>query len=194
VKVKLYVEGGRSSDAALRQAIHSLFAHDFSGRLPSSKASGSREDAFKDFRSALKKAKPGEYPILLVDSESPVNRQTPWQHLKKHDGWAKPAGADDEQSQLMVQCMETWLVADRAALKKFFGKDFKESCLPDNNKLEAVSKKAVQKSLVEATQSCKTKYRKGQTSFELLGQLDPAALKSLPHFQRLYETLDAKLS
>lgn len=199
MSVKLYVEGGGKDKflrIACREGFRTLLERaGFRGKMPSIKACGSRDDAFDDFKTALYSAGV-DFPILLVDSErAVVQGANSWQHLATApDKWAKPAGAAEDQAHLMVQCMETWLVADRLALKKFFGKDFKERSLPNNTKLETVSKDDVQKSLAEASQPCKTKYKKGQTSFELLATIDPAALKSLPHFQRLYETLDAKLS
>lgn len=95
----------------------------------------------------------------------------------------------------MVQCMETWLVADRGAVRSFFGADLQESALPATDDLENRDKDAIQDALAHATRDCgrDRQYKKGKRSFELLGRLAPDELMGLPHFARLCEVLDAKL-
>jgi hypothetical protein len=163
--------------------------------MPATKACGSRNAAYDDFKTALRTAAENGYPVLLVDSEAPVN-QPAWQHLQSRDGWERPAGAEDDQAQLMVQCMETWCIADRKALREFFGHCLHEGALPVLENLEARTRESVQDALVNATRDCGRDrgYVKGKRSFELLGRLDPAQLKTrLPHFVRLCEMLAAKL-
>lgn len=199
MKVRLYIEGGgdRSSlHIRCREGFRKLLEQaGFAGRMPSTKACGSRNATFDDFKTALRTSPPSEYLVLLVDSEAPVN-QSPWQHLRSRDGWERPVGTDEDQVQLMVQCMESWCVADRGALREFFGDDFRENALPPLDGLEARAKEAVQEALVNATHDCGRQrgYEKGKRSFELLGRLDPTELKKhLPHFVRLCEMLDARL-
>ena len=43
----------------------------------------------------------------------------------------------------MVQVMETWLLADRQALRRYFGPQFADSALPHWPELERVPKDAV---------------------------------------------------
>jgi hypothetical protein len=72
--------------------------------------------------------------------------------------------------------MESWFLADRQTLQKFFGHGFKSSALPaEANAIEAVDKNQVYKSLAKATKDCKTKsaYGKGEHSFKLLALIDP---------------------
>jgi hypothetical protein len=92
--------------------------------------------------------------------------------------------------------MESWCVADKNALREFFGDCLHESALPALENLEARTKENVQEALVNATRDCGRDrgYKKGNRSFELLGQLDPAELKRhVPHFARLCEMLNARL-
>lgn len=199
MKVKLYIEGGgdsRSLHIKCREGFRKLFERaGFVGRMPGTKACGSRNDAYGDFRTALSLASVDDYPILLVDSEAPVS-QPPWDHLQQRDAWGRPTGAEDAQAQLMVQCMETWCIADRGALRIFFGQDLAERRLPHLEGLEARSKDDVQDALVDATRRCgrNRAYAKGSRSFELLGILDSAKLRErLPHFARLCKVLDEKL-
>lgn len=200
MKIRLYVEGGgesRSLHIRCREGFRKLLERaGFANRMPSTRACGSRNDAYDDFKTALTSTVPDVYPVLLVDSEAPVEQPTSWLHLQARDGWDQPEGAEDDQAQLMVQCMETWCVADRQALQTFFGQDLRGSALPPLNDLEARPKDDVQEALVNATRECgrRKSYQKGRRSFELVGRIDPVELKKrLPHFVRLCDMLDAKL-
>ncbi len=201
MKVRLYIEGGgdRPSDKSkCREGFRKLLERaGFQNRMPSTRACGSRNAAYDDFKTALRTAAAGDYPVLLVDSEAPVNLpRSPWHHLQSRDGWERPAGADDDQAQLMVQCMETWCLADRNALREFFGSRLRENALPSLDNLETRAKETVQEALANATRDCGQHrgYEKGRRSFELLGQRDPAELKThLPHFVRLCQMLDVRL-
>ncbi len=199
MKIRLYIEGGgdsKSQHISCREGFRKLLERaGFQGRMPSTKACGGRDAAYGDFQTALRTAAPDEYPVLLVDSEAPVN-QSAWQHLSSSDRWPRPAGAEDDQAQFMVQCMESWCVADRNALRQFFGVSLRESALPALNNLEAQTKESVQDAFISATRDCGRDrgYKKGKRSFELLAQLDPAELtKHLPHFVSLCEMLNARL-
>lgn len=195
MKVVLCVEGGGTNvlNARCRKSFSDLIERaGFRGRMPRIVACGSREDAFDTFRTHH--ASGQGYTILLVDSETPVE-SLPWEHLQKHDRWERPAGARDEQAQLMVVCMETWIVADREALQSMFGQGWRSGGLLPVAGLEQRSKQEVQESLKTASQGCplNRRYEKGRRSFELLGRLDPVKLRELPHFQRFCEVLEDKL-
>ena len=78
----------------------------------------------------------------------------------------------------MVQVMETWLLADRDALGRYFGATFLENALPHWPALESVSGQDVLKALARATAACTRPYTKGQVSFELLAMIDPALVEA----------------
>ena len=200
VKVKLYIEGGgdsRSLYTECRRGFRKLLENaGFKRRMPSTHACGGRSSAFHDFQTALETASDDEVPILLVDSEAPVTKPA-WKHLQDSDGWLRPNGASDDQVQLMVQCMESWCVADRKALRRFFGQHLQESALPAPNDLEGRAKADVQQALEHATRKCgrDREYQKGKRSFRLIAEVDPAILKEhLPHFVGLCEVLDRTLA
>ena len=201
MKVRLYVEGGGDSSELIRRRTAAftklLEKAGFKGRMPSIRPCGSRRSAYEDFSTAQKTRGENDYPILLVDSETVVTL-APWEHLKarREDNWDRPDGAEDEQAQLMVTCMETWIVADRAALKKVFKQGFNEGVLPPQEDLEQRTKEEVQQKLEDATHACgrDRKYEKGKRSFQLAEELNPDTLEPLlPHFSRLKETLNRKL-
>lgn len=189
--VKLYVEGG--GDAAALKTVcregFKLFLEKagLKGSMPRIVACGGRQDAFESYCTAIKN---GDEAVLLVDSEDAIAGKhqqgeaatwQPWQHLKqrKGDGWDKPAAGADADCHLMVQVMESWFLADRETLKKFFGQGFKEKSLPAAGKtIESVAKTQIYQSLADATKDCRSKapYGKGEHSFKLLGLIDPATV------------------
>ena len=208
--VKIYVEGGGDA-AALKTACRQGFtmfleAAGLKGHMPRVVACGGRQDAFESYCTAVQS---GDDAVLLVDSEAPVLAQhqegaesatwQPWGHLKQRqgDGWDKPADVADTDCHLMVQCMESWFLADKATLKKFFGQGFKERSLPAaGNAVETVSKEFVYQSLANATKDCKTKaqYGKGEHSFKLLALVDPAAVTAAsPWAARLVAQMRIKM-
>lgn len=81
--------------------------------------------------------------------------------------------------------MESWFLADRDALKAFFGCGFKDSQLPATTRdIEKITKEEVYRALQLATANCKTKaiYGKGDHSFKLLALIDPAKVACSSHW------------
>ena len=159
----LYVEGGgdyKDLQSECRRGFTKLLTNmGFKGRLPKVRASGPRNDAFDDFQTALKQGR--THPILLVDSEdlvkeanSPNDPSGAWNHLISRDKWQRPKAASDDQAQLMVTTMETWLVADpNAVIKHFPGMNDKK--LPAGVDLEGRTKKDILAALEKATSGSK---------------------------------------
>lgn len=211
--MKLYVEGGGDSHllrTACRQGFTTFLERaGLTGHMPRIVASGGRQQAYDDYCTAIEN---GEEALLLVDSEAPVaqvaqpgdgndevSRQAwlPWSHLKTRDNWDMPANGEELQCHLMVQCMETWFLADREVLKGYFNQGFKDNQLPAaNNPIETVAKKQVYDSLANATHNCKTKtqYGKGEHSFKLLALVDPAKVTAAsPWVKRFVDALKKKM-
>lgn len=138
------------------------------GRMPRLVASGGRERAFDDFRTALKTAGTESFTVLLVDSEAAVAAgNDPWAHLKSHDDWDKPAMAADDGAHLMVQCMESWFLADKDTLAAFFGSGFNPGALPASEEVEDIPKQDVLSGLKAATRHCgqQGRVQQGQAFF-----------------------------
>lgn len=213
--VKLYVEGGGDSQllkTACRQGFSEFLGKaGLAGRMPRVVAGGSRNSAYDMFCTSIKA---GEPALLLVDSEEAIKPEfqtgnaalaadraqwQPWGHLKQRvgDGWRMPAGSEDAQCHLMVQCMESWLLADREVLSSFFGQGFKPAALPAVSRpLEGLDKPLLYQALAQATADCKTKaaYGKGDHSFKLLALIDPAKVfRASPWAQRFIETLQVRM-
>lgn len=197
MSVLIFVEGGGSKllDQQCREGFRKLLEKcGFRGRLPRLFASGSRNAALDDFRLAHA-SKGTDFVALLIDSEEPVARpEATWNHLKARDGWARPSGATDDQVLFMTTCMETWIVADREALKAHYVRGFRESALPPLENLETRERHDVQDRLEKATRECANAYRKGRRSFEVPAKLNPDTMeKHLPSFKRARRFLAEKL-
>jgi Domain of unknown function (DUF4276) len=207
--VKLFVEGGGDSNqlkTECRRGFSSFFEKaGLKGKMPRIVACGSRQDAYNDFVTALNS---NEDAMLLVDSEQAVDASLkgaddyeswkPWEHLARREGdnWNKPNTATNTHCHLMVQCMENWFLADRQALKDFFGVDFKENQLPSTSRpIEEVDKSQVYDSLAKATKDCqKGSYGKGAHSFKILQQIDPQKVTAAaPWAKRCVAVLKEKM-
>jgi hypothetical protein len=163
--------------------------------MPRLTACGGRTGAFDDFKIAHAHRKDKEYTAMLIDSENPVSdNEKTWDHLKDRDEWEKPEGAADDQVLLMTTCMETWIVADRPALREHYGHKLQENALPPLINLEIRDRHDVQDSLAHATRNCSNSYAKGRRSFEVVSTLAPSVLRQhLPSFARIERILKTKL-
>ena len=138
---------------------------------------GPRNEAYKRFQQARKKGEAG-IVALLVDLEDPVPVNVePIAHLTARDPWNFD-GVDGDAIHLMVQTMETWIVADPGALRKYYGQGFRENDLPRRQNLEEESKRDIEKALEQATKwTQKRAYRKIHHARELLQRIDPMTVQ-----------------
>jgi hypothetical protein len=173
----VFVEGGGphgKTRTECRKAFHT-FLRRFLGedaQMPRVSACGSRNEAYGDFCRSLNHDS-DTLAILLVDSEEPVAAgKTSCAHLLDRDGWNK--SMPEANVHLMVQCMESWFLADRAALQEYYGQGFRPNVLPGNPAVEAIPKVDVMDGLVRATRdTTKGEYHKTRHGFAILEILDP---------------------
>lgn len=198
VKFKIYIEGGGEGDnldSSFREGWTSFFlAAGFAGHRPGVVRGGGRDQTFKKFKIAVMHPVPGEVPLLLVDSEGPVPANlSVWNHLKTVWNWDRPNSARDDQAFLMIEVMETWLLADREMLRSYFGQGFIERRLKAWPELELVPKAIVLKALRFSTAACSRRYSKGKVSFELLAKLDPSKVAAAcPQARALLDRLSGR--
>jgi len=200
VAVRVYVEGGgdrRMVSAACRRGFTEFFRKALPpGRMPCVIACGSRSNAYDRFCIALR-TRPDALNLLLVDSEGPVAVYgAPWRHLAERERWRRPDGATDTHAHLMVQCMESWFLADPRALADYFGRRFNDHALPRRHDVERIPKDDVLRSLdcALATGPGSRAYRKGRDAFAILERLDPGVVAgAAPHAQRLLGILTRRL-
>lgn len=154
---------------------------------------GPRKTALREFLKGVA-THPTDFVVLLVDSERPI-LLTPWKHLaEKPDEWSDP-GLNDDHAHFMTECMETWLVVDRAALLTFYGKDgFDSSCLPSPDSAESTSKYNVGHALTQATKYTSVGRYKKRHAFKILRSVDPAQVRSKCQWcHRMFETIESKI-
>jgi hypothetical protein len=198
VKTIVYVEGGGRQRKTLddcRRGFGRLFEKFvIEGDTPKVIACGDRRSTFRDFQGGINQGKEG-FLILLVDSEAPVEATvTPWAHLRARDGWRQPAQAVNDQAHLMVQCMESWFVADRQAVADYYGQRFRITALPGHANVEEIPKRDIQQGLNHATaRTQKGRYHKTRHGFELLALVDPVQVRrASEHARKLFEMLERK--
>ena len=197
-EIRFYVEGGGDSkelQARCREGFRKLLEQSgFTGRVPRIVACGGRDAAFDHFKTAHSEGR-FTYVALIVDSEDPVaDLEKPWEHLAHRDEWLRPKTASDEQVFLMTTCMETWIVADRPALTRYYGHKLQVSALPSISNLEQRDRHDIQHKLTRATRDCTNKYAKNKRSFDVFAQVNPGTIQALlPAFARMLRILNEKL-
>lgn len=196
--IRLYVEGGEDAaagKAAVRQGFNA-FLQDVRQRARQRRLSwdlvacGGRDAAFDRFMTAVK-VYPHAFTALLVDAEAPYVSQTgPTTHLGQRDRW-QFGGVTDDHCFLMVEMVEAWFLADRGALRRFYGRAFNEQALPGNPHVEQIPKADVTAALKAATRSTqKGEYHKIQHGPKLLSDLDISCVRAAaPNCDRLFTSL-----
>ena len=93
----------------------------------------------------------------------------------------------------MAQTMEAWLIADLAALKKYYGREFLESAIPRNQDVENIDKRTLESALDTATRRTQKgsyhKIRHGAELLRLINQ-DVVCGKAM-HCKRLLQMLES---
>ena len=151
-------------------------------------ACGSRNDALRGFKNAVHQA-PDWLSFLLVDAEASV-RHLPRAHLEALDNWDLSFVTED-WVHLMVQTMETWIVADPECLATYYGQRFRPNRLPSRPDLEEEPKARVAARLRDATaNTTKGVYHKIHHASDLLAAIDPDAVRHrCRHCDRLFNKL-----
>ena len=199
--VEIYMEGGgdrRNGKERLRLGMDA-FLSEMKGMARSRSTRwrlvlcGGRNQAYRAFVEACRSDRDGIF-VLLVDSEGPVN-SSPRAHLAARDGWNLSEVADN-QIHLMVQVMETWIIADPEALAAYYRQSFQANALPAADDLETVGKNEVAAALDRATERTqKGRYHKIHHAAALLACIDPAKARArCRHCERLFTTLDAAVA
>lgn len=207
----LYIEGANIESAdqqsEFRQAISALLKKAGVGRKPRVVACGGRAQAYRRFCNGLAN---GQDAYLLVDAEEVVTQTLsiekleehdgpervvgadPWAHVaqRQGDGWARPAGATDDQLHFMTVTMETWLLSDRDALTQVINRLDVSRLPPEGASLEQVDKHKVNQALKAASRDTKAgAYGKGAHSFKVLALVSPEKLRALLWARRFLDEM-----
>ena len=201
--VTIYMEGGGNSTGQKRRLRAGMneFLSELSEKVRENRRQwrlvpcGSRQRAYETFNNARGHAGEDEIIVLLVDAEEPVTVPTPVEHLRTGPGWDL-SGVNEDRVHLMVQTMETWIVADPDALAVYYGQGFRANALPSRRNLEEEDKTEVASALHRATERTrKGEYHKIRHAADLLALIDPAkARRRCRHCERLFATLGAAVA
>ena len=196
MSVAIYMEGGGDGGngrAALRRGMDGLLGplkelarrRAIRWRLV---CCGPRNEAFRRYRDAVESTE-DTVVVLLVDAEEPVTL-TPRNHLQNRDRW-QLGFATDDKVHLMVQTMETWIIADPDALAGYYGQGFNAGALPMRPNLEEEPKRDVERSIVRATENTQRgRYHKIRHASDLLQRMDAETVKArCRHCRRLFDEL-----
>ena len=134
-----------------------------------------KDETIKDFLRALSE-RPSSILILLVDSDGPDNGFLR-ENLMKSAVWRKhaPKKLSTPAVHWMVHVMESWFIADQAALKAYYKKKFNPKALPKPRDVETVLKLHVYRSLKLASGGT---YDKASHAPKILEKLDPRTVRS----------------
>ena len=200
--ITIYLEGGgdgKNTKSALRLGMNAFL--DPIKQLARTKSwhwklvpCGGRKETYDRFRTAVTIPVEG-IVVLLVDAEAAVSSNTLRAHLKKRDNWDLRFATDD-MVHLMVQAMETWIVADPDALAAYYGQRFLAKALPNNANLESVPRADISRALQQATRRTqKGEYHKIRHASEILQRIDQQRVwQRCPACARLFRTLGQAIS
>lgn len=191
VEIRIYVEGGgdgKESKATFRQGM-SQFLERLTGKKVNCVVCGKRNDAYKKFKHDLTNY-PDAINLLLVDSEDFVRVSSARQHLMNRDKW-NLSGIDENDIHLMVQVMESWLIADIDTLANYYGQGFNRTAIPRNNNVEEISKANIESALKRATENTiKGKYHKINHGPKILAMIDVSIVReNAPYCDRLFRRI-----
>ena len=198
--IELYMEGGGGSGGS-KQLLR-VGMHQFLGKLRSAAREkglelrvvccGGRREAHSKSAAARKRAVC--HVLLLVDSETIV-KGDPREHLVAEDDWRDLASVPVEDIHLMVQVMETWLVADEDALQRYYGQDLRREELPGEENLECVAKADIIAAFDRATRHTQRgKYQKVGHATKLLAMINAERVRARCwHCDRLFDVLTSAI-
>ncbi|HEY9867892.1 MAG TPA: DUF4276 family protein [Candidatus Obscuribacterales bacterium] len=153
---------------------------------------GSRREAFDDFTVAVR-TYDDAFVALLVDSEAAVAK-SPKAHLESRpDEKVILPDLPDDHFHLMVQSMETWIVADIDILKDFYKHNF--ASLPKTQDIEQVDRHQLENQLKLATRlTQKGEYQKIRHAAKLLELLRPSVVRQrCRHCDRFFVVVAEKM-
>lgn len=197
--IRVYVEGGANghiADSDFRRGwkkflgeLHDLARQNGFATLEVVRGKG-RANTFSGFANYEKRF-PDDLCVLLVDSEIGVpDGGQVWDVVARRDGdgWQRPAWATERHLYLMVHMVETWLLTDQDALKRYFKRGFDTDPLPTTD-LESRTKRNIEEALEKATKNTsKGAYKHGQ-AHEIIELVSPGNVKALHHGNRLFSEL-----
>ena len=170
-EIRLHVEG----DEKLRSGFRSFFSEFPRGTLKLIATNGT---PVQDFVDGIR-SHPDAINLLLLDSD------------EKPELRVQLARYPNDRVFWMIQLMEAWFPADKEALKRYYKRDFRESALPENPRVEQISKRDVLEGLKEfSRRTSKGPYHKTKHAPCVLELVDAELVRgAAPECERLFQQL-----
>ena len=188
-ELRIYFEG----DARLRPGFHKFLSQ----IVQAARARQCRVDLIAtggtpvaDFHAALT-AHPDAFNVLLLDSDCPI--------LGLLGDLCRSKKLDPRLQDSvfwMVQVMESWFLADTAALKAYYGDGFQENAVTGNPEVEKILKAGVYSKLKIATKNTRPgQYHKTKHAPALLAAIDVGLVRAAaPNCDRMFRIILGKLA
>ena len=191
-EIQIFIEGDKALLNGLRTFLKSAIDAAQHQRIKFKMvAGGSANETVRNFMRGVRR-NPNSFNILLVDSDRPDNGDL-IASVKDRRTWDNQTGANvqDDQIHFMVQVMESWFLADKDALTRYYGQGFQPNRLPRNPNVEQVMANDAISGLENATRPTrKGKYHKTRHAPDLLRQIDVAEVRqAAPNCNRLFVSL-----
>ncbi len=187
-EVRIYYEGDRALKPGFRAFLREI-GNVATPRRWSIRLIEAKGRPVRDYHKA-RRANPDAWNVLLLDSEGAMI--SPAEHCER-----KGLSGLSDSVFWMVQCMESWFLADPGALKNYYGEDgFRESALKRNPSVEQIAKSDVLSCLRSATrETAKGQYHKTAHAPQLLEKIDPDLVrKASRNCDRLFQALTKRLA
>ena len=170
-EVRLYFEG----DSALRSG----FREFFSGRTPI-RLVATNGTPIQDYEDGIR-SHPDAVNLLLLDSDDLPERRL------RLSAW--PA----DRVFWRIRLMESWFLADKESLKRFYQRDFNEAALPPARNVETIPKRDVEYGLKEfSRRTQKGPYHKTKHAPAILALIDSSLVRSAAaDCDRLFQVLES---
>jgi hypothetical protein len=185
--IHIYFEG----DALLRPGFRKFFSQVIEAARKQNRSVSpiaTNGTPIRDFGIAQRKST-NSINLLVLDSEQQLDG-TALRHQQA-------AGFPPDRIFWMVELMESWFLADREAVKRYYNDErFQESSLPANAQVEKIPKKDVLDGLKEATRRTqKGRYHKTKHAPGILETINPDKVTaSAPQCRRLFDVLNGLLT
>jgi hypothetical protein len=143
----------------------------------------------RDYAKALK-THPDAWNILLRDSEGPLSSEETVE-ICKRNGW------DHNSVFWMVQMMEAWFHADKNALERYYGDEFRREALRANPHVEQIPVEDLKQGLSAATKKTKKGdylRNKAKHGSEILSRVEPSLVREhAPNCERFFAILLSRI-
>jgi len=176
-EIRIYFEGASELREGMRSFLGEIKTAD--GRNPKLISGGGRERAIADFRKSFR-SHPDALNLLLIDSEGPDTGRL-FETICQPQQIPETARG---KIFWMVECMESWFLADIDAVSRYYREDLAEA-LHGNPNVEEIPKRDVMTKLKAATNG---RYHKTKDAPHLLKVIRPQKVrKAAPNCRRLFD-------